>query len=248
MKNKFIILVFGVSSGNTSTRSWRNGVVVNGTLNINSTWGNDLPYIMENGSLTVPSGKTLTMNPGTVVKFDGTTSAQLVVDGTLNVKGTTSTHMIYFTSIKDDSIGGDTNNDGTSTSPAGGDWADIQLDSGSSSTLNYASIRYGGGLSPNPEIYLSDKLTAWHTTIASSSYYGVYVTGSGTLNIASSSIINDSGDGVDNSTNVTSSATAQQNWWGSSAGPYNANSNPSGTMASPVSDYVTYSSWLNSAP
>jgi hypothetical protein len=131
------------SSGNTSTRNTRNGFIVFGSLGANSTWTNDLPYVIQSGAFTVASGKTLTMNPGTVVKFEGT-QAQLVVDGTLNVKGTTSTNPIYFTSLYDDSVGGDTNNDTTTTSALAGDWQSIQLDSGSSSTLNYAVVRYGG--------------------------------------------------------------------------------------------------------
>jgi protein-disulfide isomerase len=238
-------------SGNTSTRNWRNGIIVAGSLGANYTWSNnDLPYIIQNGNLTVPSGKTLTINPGVIVKVEVVSS--LIVDGTLNVQGTTSTNPIYFTSIKDDSIGGDTNDDGTTTTPAGGDWYDIQLDAGSSSTLNYAVVRYGGHNTgtTNAPIYMGGgKITLWHTTIASSSNYGVQIA-SGTATVSSSTF---QGDGttstlaVYNSTNVTSSATAKQDYWNASLGPYNPTGHSTGT-GDGVGDYVNFIPWLTSKP
>jgi hypothetical protein len=238
------------SSGNISTRNTWNGFVVDGEMVANQTWTNDLPYIIS-GLVTVSSSKTLTVNPGAIIKLDNNQSS-LIVDGTLNVKGTTSTKMIYFTSLKDDSIGGDTNNDGTSSSAAGGDWDNIQLDSGSSSTLNYAVVRYGGHVNTPSEadIYMGGgKLTAWHDIVASSTFEAIQVA-SGTLIIASSTIRGDDSTStldVANSTNVTSSFTAKQNYWDSSAGPYNASSHPTGTTDE-VDDHVTFIPWLTSAP
>jgi hypothetical protein len=237
------------SSGNTSTRDTWNGFLVDGVMVASQTWTNDLPYIIQ-GVVTVSSSKTLTVNPGAIIKFDNSQSS-LVVDGTLNVKGTTSTNMIYFTSLKDDSIGGDTNNDGIS-SGTGGDWDHIQLDSGSSSTLNYAMVRYGGHVnSPSSaDIYMGGgKLTAWHDIVASSSFYAIQVA-SGTVTIASSTIRGDGSTStldVVNSTNVTSSFTAKQNYWDSSSGPYNATGHSTGTTDG-VDDHVTFIPWLTSKP
>jgi hypothetical protein len=93
------------------------------------------------------------------------------------------------------------------------------------------------------------KLTVGHSTIASSSNYGIQVT-SGTLNIANSTL---QGDGTTstvvlaNTTNMTSSATAQQNWWNASSGPWNAAGHSTGT-GDGVDDHVNFTPWLTSKP
>jgi len=80
-----------------------------------------------NTSLTIPSGVTLSVQPGTNVKFAG--GASLVVNGVLNAVGTSS-QPITFTSTG-------------STSP--GSWGSIQLNgsAASNSTISYANIQYG---------------------------------------------------------------------------------------------------------
>jgi hypothetical protein len=54
---------------------------------------------------------------------------------------------IVFTSLKDDSYGGDTNNDGNASAPAPGDWGWVEFTNtsvDSQDILEYCAIRYGG--------------------------------------------------------------------------------------------------------
>jgi RHS repeat-associated protein len=111
------------------------------TYTSNTTWTTaGSPYVLD-GNVTVASGVTLTINPGVIVKFNGTFRT-MTVNGTLSAVGTSS-NPITFTSYQDDSAGGDTNGDGSATTGAAGQWSDIEFDS-SSSQLAYVNVRYGG--------------------------------------------------------------------------------------------------------
>ena len=100
------------------------------------------------GNLSVSAGQTLTVQAGAIVKFSG---HLFTVDGTLDVNGTAGSPVI-FTSIHDDSAGGDTNGNGNATAPGPDQWYGISLSSSAgASTLDFASIRYtGAGLSARP--------------------------------------------------------------------------------------------------
>ena len=97
-------------------------VDVSGTLSANTTWSPQLAsaYVISNASLDVPAGITLTIAPGTVVKsigiYDSSEPGVLSVQGTLDATGTSS-DPVTFTSINDNTVGGDTG----SGSPKAGD-------------------------------------------------------------------------------------------------------------------------------
>lgn len=102
----------------------------------------DCVYVV-NGSPWVQS--TLTIEPGAIIKFR-TPSSGLTIkeDGSINAVGT-SDKPIIFTSFNDDNHGGDTNNDGSLSSPAPGDWDKIALNPGELRLFNYCNFYYGGG-------------------------------------------------------------------------------------------------------
>jgi hypothetical protein len=112
-----------------------------GTYNTDQHWTTaGSPYVLD-GDVVMASGTTLTIDPGVVVKFNGSTRT-LTINGTLSASGTSGSR-IYFTSYKDDSVGGDTNGDGSATSPAAGDWSSISFGSGSTGTFSYVTVTYG---------------------------------------------------------------------------------------------------------
>lgn len=91
------------------------------------------------GTVTVPAGQTLTVQAGAIVKSN---AAFFSVSGDLVVSGTSGSPVV-FTSIRDDSAGGDTNGDGPSVGVPG-DWFGIAPGATGSIDVLHAAIRFGG--------------------------------------------------------------------------------------------------------
>ena len=132
---------FPVLINNSYTNNAINGLALQGgTIASDSTWDvTDTAYfILDNVSVGV--GATLTVNPGVVVKFED--ARALVVQGALRVLGTVGSP-VYFTSKRDDTVKGDTNNDGATT-PQPGNWSRIEFQDSSNdatSRIDNAVIR-----------------------------------------------------------------------------------------------------------
>lgn len=120
----------------------KNVVEITSTINSPTTWNSSNIYVIENSDIGVED--TLTIAPGTIVKFRPDAFLIVGTNGKIIADGTAS-RPIVFTSYKDDAYGGDTNGDGTSTTPAAGDWYNINLNGEQDSVFNYCRFYYGGG-------------------------------------------------------------------------------------------------------
>lgn len=102
-------------------------------------WDSELVHYIPKTIGIQPTG-VLRLMPGVILKYSGI----IRVDGRLVAIGTKE-KPIYFTSIKDDTVGGDTNGDGTMGDPKPGDNQGIQfVSSRGKSILSNCIIRYGG--------------------------------------------------------------------------------------------------------
>lgn len=111
-----------------------------GTLSVDTTWTADNVYKLDGCSLTVAAGATLTVQPGTVVKVGGNASA-IIVSGQLEAVGSAA-QPVAFTSLADDTRGGDTNENGSATTAAAGDWYGFLFQPGSSGRLEHFFVGY----------------------------------------------------------------------------------------------------------
>jgi hypothetical protein len=93
-------------------------------------------------NLIVPSGSTLTLGAGVVIK---PLAPQVIsIDGVLRVQGTAASPVV-FTSIHDDTAGGDTNGNGNATGPGPDQWYGVSLSgSASASVLDHLHVRCTG--------------------------------------------------------------------------------------------------------
>jgi len=117
-------------------------VTVSWAIAGNVTWRGKFTYHVT-GDITVPDGSTLTIEPGAVVKFDPGLSLIIESGGYLIAHGTVA-KPITFTSIRDDKVGGDTNEDANQSLPAAGDWNCLKC-KGGVIDLDHVVIVYGGG-------------------------------------------------------------------------------------------------------
>ncbi|MFG0318734.1 MAG: hypothetical protein ACF8XB_15780, partial [Planctomycetota bacterium JB042] len=105
-------------------------------------WLSGHTYVLKS-TVTVPAGKTLTVQPGAIVKTGPGLLAGLDVYGTLKAIGPAGSPIV-FTSLADDT-GGDHNGDGNATGPAPGDWPQVFLTAvGSANELEHCTIRFAG--------------------------------------------------------------------------------------------------------
>lgn len=119
--------------------------VVEITTNIDNvtTWVTGKIYVIKKADFYV--NNTLTIQPGVIIKFHPTAGTNLTLGGTGTIVANgTATNPIVFTSYKDDSNGGDTNSDGSATTPAKADWGTVNTNGLNGSVFNYCYFFYSG--------------------------------------------------------------------------------------------------------
>ncbi len=163
-----------VHSGNRFTSGARHGFYMKGSIATDTIWQatDVIPYVLDK-NVGVPSGATLTIEPGAVIKAGGNNA--LTVSGTLIANGAPE-NKIYFTSDRDSSIGGNINNYGTTTIPLAGDWSQIRVVDGGVVDISNAVLRYGGRTSANNCGYRKNCFGAIHAMGGTVSLDNVLIT------------------------------------------------------------------------
>lgn len=126
-------LFFAASEAQAAT------VLSNATISENTVWTkSESPYVLE-GGIRITSDAHLTIEPGAVIKFaDGSLISSF---GLITAEGTEE-DPIYFTSLLDDSVGGDTNGDGAATTPSSLDEWSINIISAGDLVFDHVFLTY----------------------------------------------------------------------------------------------------------
>jgi len=121
-----------------------NVIKVENNITSATTWLEGKVYYVVD-DITVTTGATLLIQPGTIVKFKAACSLTAEVGATINASGTAD-KLIYFTSILDTTAGGDSIKNDGNTAPVPGSWQYLYISEGSNSNkFIYCHIRYSGG-------------------------------------------------------------------------------------------------------
>lgn len=115
------------------------GIEINSNIQTPTTWETGNVYIVRQD---LDISAQLTIEPGAIVKIAGA-QIETVGQGRIVANGTPS-NPIIFTSLKDDSACGDTNNDGVASQPEKGDWTGIYLNGGTQHQFVNCKILYAG--------------------------------------------------------------------------------------------------------
>ena len=148
-----------------------------GALSSDQVWLGTYVYHVYD-DIVIPNGITLTIQAGTIIKFAPYKGITVQPGGRLIAIGTFA-QPIYFTSLTDDSVGGDSNGDGNNTTPTVGDWKWIYVN-GAEVSLDHAFILYGGG----------NGTGSWNSTGV------ISTTGAATVTVANSTIRDAFYDGI----------------------------------------------------
>ncbi|NOX45685.1 MAG: T9SS type A sorting domain-containing protein [Chlorobi bacterium] len=184
------------------TANGSNGIfILEGTLSANATLNKrniagftNIAYIID--ELSISSGFVLTLEAGIVIKFRGSYFDGIRVHGGLSSVGTSS-QKIIFTSFKDDSAGGDTNNDGNSSVPGNSDWEGLMYYPEGDDAVNkliYSEVRYAGGTSytfDQGAVQVKDAYVQIdHVVFQQGNYSGIGIFGSANPSITNCQIYN----------------------------------------------------------
>jgi len=180
----FSCLFFFALSAKTQT-------IITGNITQNTTWApSGSPYIVKTSSI-ISTGITLTILPGCVVKCELSGSQNMLqANGTVIANGT-PTEPIVFTDIEDDTYGGDSNNDGSATSPTFGDWGGVKINASSSNASSFANclFRFGGYLSAGVSPYGALQITGNNVTVNNCSFFkcevGLAISSTGNVSVSS---------------------------------------------------------------
>ena len=217
------------------------GMNLNGSPTIDMTLSKNKYYIYNQNKITVPSGVTLTIDPGVIIKSVSYQNT-IEIQGKLEALGTKD-DFIVFTTYKDAEYRGS----GVRASYPSDYWSGINVSETGEFTGDYVRIRYGGATGNNSStLSVMGKLNLKNSEVSNSYRYGINFNTS-TNPVLLFNTFNKNTNGINNAKNSII-IDAKYNYWGSSYGPslYDPISGKWYGEGDKVSAGIDYFPWLGS--
>ena len=134
-------------SGQAIGQLWQQAAVNNsasyhsGLIASNETWSAGNVNVVD-GNVTIPSGVTVTVAPGAVVKVAKGFQIIVQAGGTFDTSGATSADPIVFTALDDNTAGGDTLEGVDTSTPQPGEWSGVVTSGGQFLQNQFVDLRY----------------------------------------------------------------------------------------------------------
>jgi hypothetical protein len=171
-----------------------NGVALDsGSISGVRVWDDpDVVYWLA-GDITVPADAMLVVQAGQVIKARSFGGVDIEVLGMLTAAALPDDPII-FTADNDDTVGGDTDNNGPAGNSAGsrGSWGSIRVHDGGEAILQYIELRYGGDISYGNRgavVINGGELSMLGSLIRDSETSGVLIQNGGSASLANSLLV-----------------------------------------------------------
>ncbi len=198
--------------GNTTKGVSCNGVGIGGSTTVDITLSNGVYCLAD--FVMVPNGRTLTVQPGTIIK-NSSKSSSIYVAGKLNAIGTEG-NPIVFTSHKDAICGG------SGVTGYYDYWSGITVSDTGEFNGDYIKIRYAGvdysSYIPHCAINVEGKLNLTNSKISNSYNYSIFFN-TNIQPVLFGNTFAENPNGMYNNKAALMTINAQNNYWNSDYGP-----------------------------